>query len=211
MRLPDEYDRKMVGKSASLTDEQIDEIAKLPGGVAAVYQNDWLAPVLCKVKKFETENKKYEYTPESREQFNERPLKNELVKLLLKKRTSNEAEADALQPQIERILNNYMNDYLRDFGYLDEYGRLIDDGNKDFRRKYRARQNTTPEGKAEHADNLNTKPKKKRKDTRSWVKRWDDYKKERKNYERTRKRVYTRLVPQSLQYAVFHAVFHGQE
>ena len=94
MRLPDEYDRKMVGKSASLTDEQIDEIAKLPGGVAAVYQNDWLAPVLCKVKKFETENKKYEYTPESREQFNERPLKNELVKLLLKKRTSNEAEPE---------------------------------------------------------------------------------------------------------------------
>ena len=105
MRLPDEYDRKMVGKSASLTDEQIDEIAKLPGGVAAVYQNDWLAPVLCKVKKFETENKKYEYTPESREQFNERPLKNELVKLLLKKRTSNEAEPniDIIERDLKKL------------------------------------------------------------------------------------------------------------
>ena len=98
MRLPDEADRKMVGKSASLTDEQIDEIAKLPGGVAAVYQNDWLAPVLCKVKKFETESKKYEYTPDTREQFNERLLKNELIKLLLKKRTSDEVE-----PNIEII------------------------------------------------------------------------------------------------------------
>ena len=94
MRLPDEFDRKTVGKSASLNDKQIDELAKLPGGVATIYQNDWLAPVLCKVKKFETENKKYEYTPKAKEQFNERLLKNELVKLLLKKRTLNETEPD---------------------------------------------------------------------------------------------------------------------
>lgn len=49
MRLPDEDDRRLVGKAANLTDSQIKELAKLPTGVAAIYQNDWLEPVLCKV------------------------------------------------------------------------------------------------------------------------------------------------------------------
>ena len=29
------------------------ELAKLPKGVAAVYQNEWIQPVLCKVEKVE--------------------------------------------------------------------------------------------------------------------------------------------------------------
>nr|WP_302663658.1 ATP-binding protein [uncultured Agathobaculum sp.] len=53
MRLPDEGDRELVGKAASLNDDQIVELAKLPLGVAAVYQNDWLEPVLCKINRFE--------------------------------------------------------------------------------------------------------------------------------------------------------------
>jgi hypothetical protein len=52
MRLPDEQDRRIAGKSAGLKDEQLDEIAKLPRGVAVVYQNDWVEPVLCKVHKY---------------------------------------------------------------------------------------------------------------------------------------------------------------
>lgn len=52
MRLPDESDRRFAGKSAALKDEQLDEIAKLPKGVAVVYQNDWPEPVLCKVRQF---------------------------------------------------------------------------------------------------------------------------------------------------------------
>lgn len=36
MRLPDHTDRELVGRSANLNDDQIDEIAKLPCGVAAV-------------------------------------------------------------------------------------------------------------------------------------------------------------------------------
>lgn len=51
MRLPDFSDRELVGKAAGLNDDQITEIAKLPCGVAAVYQNDWIAPVLCKISK----------------------------------------------------------------------------------------------------------------------------------------------------------------
>lgn len=49
MRLPDAEDRNLVGKSANLSDDQIKELAKIPTGVAAVYQNNWLEPVLCKV------------------------------------------------------------------------------------------------------------------------------------------------------------------
>lgn len=51
MRLPDFSDRELVGKAAGLNDDQIIELFKLPRGVAAVYQNDWIAPVLCKVEK----------------------------------------------------------------------------------------------------------------------------------------------------------------
>lgn len=51
MRLPEEADRRLLGKSAALNDEQLDEIARLPKGVAVVYQNDWLEPVLCQIKR----------------------------------------------------------------------------------------------------------------------------------------------------------------
>lgn len=53
LRLPDESDRELVGRAASLNDDQIAELSKLPVGVAAVYQNDWLEPVLCKVDLFD--------------------------------------------------------------------------------------------------------------------------------------------------------------
>ncbi|MDR2832646.1 MAG: ATP-binding protein, partial [Streptococcaceae bacterium] len=53
MRLPDENDRMLVGKAAALNDLQIAELAKLEKGVAAVYQSDWLEPVLSKIDKFE--------------------------------------------------------------------------------------------------------------------------------------------------------------
>ena len=51
MRLPDYSDRELVGKAAGLNDDQIVELAKLPRGVAAVYQNDWIDSVLCKIEK----------------------------------------------------------------------------------------------------------------------------------------------------------------
>lgn len=56
LRLPDYEDRKLVGKAANLSDDQIDELAKLPVGVAAVYHNDWIEPVLCHFSKYEVKN-----------------------------------------------------------------------------------------------------------------------------------------------------------
>ena len=52
LRLPDEEDRKLVGKSAALKEAQIDELSKLPLGVVAVYQNEWPEAVLCKIEAY---------------------------------------------------------------------------------------------------------------------------------------------------------------
>ena len=66
MRLPDEQDRRLAGKSAGLRDNQLDEIAKLPRGVAVVYQNDWVEPVLCKIGKFRGAERCYQKRPEAK-------------------------------------------------------------------------------------------------------------------------------------------------
>ena len=65
MRLPDFSDRELVGRSANLNDDQILELAKLPKGVAAVYQNEWIQPVLCKVEKYDNSLESYQYSQES--------------------------------------------------------------------------------------------------------------------------------------------------
>jgi hypothetical protein len=61
LRLPDEGDRELVGKAASLSDDQIVELARLQCGVAAVFQNDWVQPVLCKVDYYKTPDGKYTF------------------------------------------------------------------------------------------------------------------------------------------------------
>jgi len=64
LRLPDKGDRELVGKAANLNDDQIEELAKLPCGVAAVYQNDWIQPVLCKINDFS-----YDVNGKKKEEF----------------------------------------------------------------------------------------------------------------------------------------------
>lgn len=68
MRLPDMSDRELVGKAANLSDDQITELAKLSLGVAAVYQNEWLQPVLCKIKKARVAKKMYVFSDNKREE-----------------------------------------------------------------------------------------------------------------------------------------------
>lgn len=63
MRLPDQGDRDLVGKAASLNEDQIIELAKLPRGVAAVYQNEWIQAVLCKIRKADVDTGLYKYVP----------------------------------------------------------------------------------------------------------------------------------------------------
>lgn len=59
LRTPEENDRKAVGKSIGLSNEQVNEISKLPSGVAVVYQNNWINPVLTKVEKAKVSESKY--------------------------------------------------------------------------------------------------------------------------------------------------------
>ncbi|WP_149714035.1 ATP-binding protein [Campylobacter concisus] len=95
MRTPDFNDRELIGKAAGLTDEQIVDIVKFPKGVAAVYQNDWIEAVLCKVDKFEANEIKFQ-KPESLKYSSgiDNELKNELIKALLSNFVDNSAEFD---------------------------------------------------------------------------------------------------------------------
>lgn len=67
MRLPDQSDRELVGKASNLNDDQITELAKLPCGVAAVYQNEWVQPVLCKVDRHLRTHTPFSYQPEEQD------------------------------------------------------------------------------------------------------------------------------------------------
>lgn len=103
MRLPDGDDRLIAGKAAALKDEQVDEIAKLPTGVAIVYQNDWLQPVMCKISMSQTKREKYVKKTDFNLPSNELPMA-ELLKLLFKGRLRNPVE-----PQIDEIENALAN------------------------------------------------------------------------------------------------------
>lgn len=59
LRTPEANDRVAVGRSIGLTDAQVDEIAKLPSGVAVIYQNNWINPVLALIDKASIDEKPY--------------------------------------------------------------------------------------------------------------------------------------------------------
>lgn len=90
LRLPEQSDRELVGRAANLSEEQISELARLQCGVAAVYQNEWIEPILCKVDKFIIKNEGV--YPRDNTKNNKRELtseeKTEIVMFLLKQKTS---------------------------------------------------------------------------------------------------------------------------
>lgn len=94
MRTPDFSDRELVGKAAGLNDDQIIEIGKLPLGVAAVYQNDWIEPVLCKVNHFPVPDNRYEYTAQKYFNNDSIKFKIRLVKYLLSNAVKEKIDED---------------------------------------------------------------------------------------------------------------------
>lgn len=85
MRLPEEGDRELVGKAANLNNDQIAELAKLPCGVAAVYQNEWIQPVLCKVDKYSGERRTYLFDKEKMKRYeNESSVREILLDCIMK-------------------------------------------------------------------------------------------------------------------------------
>lgn len=93
MRLPEDTDRHIAGKASALKDNQIDEIAKLPTGVAVVYQNNWEEPVLCKIGKYEEKEIPFTYLEGSKETEYD-AVKLEVLKFLLNGRISKKLDFD---------------------------------------------------------------------------------------------------------------------
>ena len=82
LRLPEYSDRKMVGKAAGLNDDKIEELAKLHTGVAAVYQNNWIDSVLCKVEHYNIIEEGKSYKIEDKNFINNRISKSDVLKSL---------------------------------------------------------------------------------------------------------------------------------
>ena len=81
LRTPEANDREAVGRSMGLTSDQVNEIAKLPSGVAAVYQNDWVNPVLTMIDKAEITEQPY--IASNAEMQTKRTARTLLIKMLL--------------------------------------------------------------------------------------------------------------------------------
>lgn len=105
MKLAEGEDREIVGKSAALDTEQTEEIARLEKGVAVVYQDNWIEPVLCKielVEKIENKNKfKYEYD-EKKEIAEIKTLKETLLRMLLNHSLK---EEDKVEIKVKEVIN----------------------------------------------------------------------------------------------------------
>ncbi|WP_332373127.1 MULTISPECIES: helicase HerA domain-containing protein [Lactococcus] len=100
LRLPAQSDRELVGKAANLNDEQIKELAKLDNGVAAVYQNNWVNPVLVKVHKATVDETSFQYS-ETQKVLTEQNIRNQVVKFLLHLRVGEHLDFNA-----SKIVNN---------------------------------------------------------------------------------------------------------
>lgn len=102
MRLPDEADRLLAGKSAALTEDQIDEMARLPRGVAVVYQNEWLEAVLCKVIRFPGQESLYQYRAMPTNAMSEMTFRFNLLTHLLS--GYNQVKSETNEEQLEETL-----------------------------------------------------------------------------------------------------------
>ena len=93
LRLPEKSDRELVGYSAGLNDEQIDELAKLKQGVAAVYQNDWVEPVLVQIHKCDIKEKTYNLS-DNEKSVSISEIKTELFNFMLQGRVKEKLDFD---------------------------------------------------------------------------------------------------------------------
>ena len=120
LRTPEANDREAVGRSMGLTEEQVNEIAKLPSGVAVVYQNDWVKPVLTMIDKAAVKEKKYIYNSGVKIQTTKEARSN-LVKMLMQPWFGGEpVEMSVLDAALkvlsltrkeQRIIREVMDDY----------------------------------------------------------------------------------------------------
>lgn len=105
LRLPDLSDRELVGRAAGMNEEQVAEIARFPAFVAAIYQNNWPEPVLCRMDPAKWQQSLYRYKPvKGSGEKDERMAYIRL--LLLSVRERNELDrgyVDRLLPRLYRL------------------------------------------------------------------------------------------------------------
>ncbi len=102
LRLPDKSDRELAGYAAGLCERQIDELSKLKQGVAAIYQNDWVEPVLVQINKCEIEEIIYNFK-EEKEYFDVDSLRMQLINFLIQGRLNEKLDFSVIE--IEKGLN----------------------------------------------------------------------------------------------------------
>lgn len=105
MRLPEENDRQQAGKAAAMNDKQIPELAKLPKGVAVIYQNNWLDPVLCKISKANVEEQAYILENSEKEDLDEKNVRRMMAMLLVGNRMDEclDISTDVIRNSIDNI------------------------------------------------------------------------------------------------------------
>ena len=107
MRLPDKTDRDLVGLAANLNEDQILELAKIPCGVGAIYQNEWIQPVLCKIDYYKTDNNVYSYTLRKNVDLTDKEkLENSLLDCIANKELFKELRLKDIRNLKNNILNS---------------------------------------------------------------------------------------------------------
>lgn len=100
MRLPEKEDCEAVGASIGLKDNQIQELSKLPVGVCAVMQNNWLEAVLCKVN---YESNQYYKDTEKCDFKHLKTIRSTTVRLLLEQFTNKRLDETKIINEISNL------------------------------------------------------------------------------------------------------------
>lgn len=103
LRLPDYDDRQLVGKAASLNDDQILELSRLKTFVAAVYQNNWLEPVLCSIDTNFKDIKPYVFKPQTAEKNDKSKILEFLLLPVEKRNMLDKKHIDSLVDSISLL------------------------------------------------------------------------------------------------------------
>ena len=123
MRLPDQSDRELVGKAANLNEDQIKELAKLPCGVGAVYQNEWIQPVLCKIEKHEGDFGSYTFDASKNDSLikKDSELSDSLLKCIMDKELFQKGDKEDLRELKSLVIRSRLNSLVKvDFlDYID--------------------------------------------------------------------------------------------
>ena len=123
LRTPEANDRDAVGHSIGLTEDQVNEIAKLPAGVAVVYQNNWVSPILTLINKADVKEMPYKNMHKDLI----KPLKqsrSELIRALMQPWLNGEGISKLELIKSIRVVDLSREERKLVSGYIDDYAFL---------------------------------------------------------------------------------------